>query len=108
MSFGYTCKSYFNYHIYINFISLFLAAKNTSYNFKKDNIPCNGKPHVGKITNYQTNIVSYFISCNKYRQGDRWHRYTKIKQDEVDIQLLQNLFTGSISVNIVSYYLIKD
>ena len=42
MSFGYTCKSYFNYHIYINFISLFLAAKNTSCNFKRDNIPYNG------------------------------------------------------------------
>ncbi|GBC18049.2 hypothetical protein GLOIN_2v1545568 [Rhizophagus irregularis DAOM 181602=DAOM 197198] len=78
--------------------TLFLAAKDTPCNFKKDNIPCNGGPHIGRITNYQTNIVSYFIGCNKYKQGDKWHRYIKIKQDEVDISLLQSLFTGSASV----------
>ncbi|RGB33580.1 hypothetical protein C1646_761569 [Rhizophagus diaphanus] len=78
---------------------LFLAAKDTPCNFKKDNIPCNGGHHIGRITNYQTNIVSYFIGCNKYKQGDKWHRYIKIKQDKVDISLLQSLFTGSASVH---------
>ncbi|PKK73608.1 hypothetical protein RhiirC2_823058 [Rhizophagus irregularis] len=78
--------------------TLFLAAKDTPCNFKKDNIPCNGGPHIGRITNYQMNIVLYFIGCNKYKQGDKWHRYIKIKQDEVDISLLQSLFTGSASV----------
>ncbi|UZO14123.1 uncharacterized protein OCT59_005591 [Rhizophagus irregularis] len=81
--------------------TLFLAAKDTPCNFKKDNIPCNGGPHIGRITNYQTNIVSYFIGCNKYKQGDKWHRYIKIKQDEVDISLLQSLFTGSASCSMI-------
>jgi len=83
-----------------------LAAKETPCNFKKDNIPCNGGPHIGRITNYQTNIVSYFIGCNKYKQGDKWHRYIKIKQDEVDISLLQSLFTGSASVSIIYFSLL--
>jgi hypothetical protein len=78
-----------------------LATKDTPCNFKKNNIPCDGRPRMGKVTNYQTNIVSYFISCNKYKQGDKWHRYIKIKQDEVDISLLQSLFTGTASVSIV-------
>ncbi|POG69781.1 hypothetical protein GLOIN_2v1776615 [Rhizophagus irregularis DAOM 181602=DAOM 197198] len=86
--------------------TLFLAAKDTPCNFKKDNIPCNGGPHIGRITNYQTNIVSYFIGCNKYKQGDKWHRYIKIKQDEVDISLLQSLFTGSASVSIIYFSLL--
>ncbi|CAB4381821.1 unnamed protein product [Rhizophagus irregularis] len=46
--------------------TLFLAAKDTPCNLKKDNISCDGKPHLGRVTNYQTNIVSYFIGCNKY------------------------------------------
>jgi len=76
-----------------------LAAKNTPCNFKKNNISCDGRPRIGKITDYQTNIVSYFIGCNKYKQGEKWHRFIKIKQDEVNISLLQNLFTGSASVS---------
>jgi hypothetical protein len=83
-----------------------LAAKDTSCNFKKDNIPCNGGPRIGRVTNYQTNIVSYFIGCNKYKQGDKWHRYIKVKQDEVDISLLQSLFTGSASVSIIYFSLL--
>ncbi|PKB95238.1 hypothetical protein RhiirA5_404684 [Rhizophagus irregularis] len=75
--------------------TLFLAAKDTPCNFKKDNISCDGKPRLGRVTNYQTNIVSYFIGCNKYKQGDKWHRYIKIKQDEIDVSLLQSLFTGT-------------
>jgi len=76
-----------------------LAAKDTPCNFKKNNISCDGGPRIGRITDYQTNIVSYFIGCNKYKQGDKWHRFIKIKQDEVDISLLQNLFSGSASVS---------
>jgi len=83
-----------------------LAAKDTPCNFKKDNIHCDGEPHIGRVTNFQTNIVSYFIGCNKYKHGDKWHRYIKIKQDEVDISLLQSLFTGSASVSIVYFTLL--
>lgn len=90
----------------LNFTSLFLATKDTPCNFKKNNIPCDGGPYVGKITNYQTNIVSYFIGCNKYKQGDKWHRYIKIKQDEIDIFLLQSLFMGSASVSIIYFSLL--
>ncbi|POG77570.1 hypothetical protein GLOIN_2v1545568 [Rhizophagus irregularis DAOM 181602=DAOM 197198] len=50
-------------------------SKNTPCNFKKNNILCNGRPHIGRITNYQTNTV-----------------------DSVDISLLQSLFTGFASI----------
>ncbi|CAG8707773.1 22846_t:CDS:2, partial [Rhizophagus irregularis] len=74
-----------------------MVTKDTPCNFKKDNISCDGKPRLKRVTNYQTNIVSYFIGCNKYKQGDKWHRYIKIKQDEIDVSLLQSLFTGTAS-----------
>lgn len=83
-----------------------MAAKDIPCNFKKDNVLCDGEPHIGRVTNYQTNIVSYFIGCKKYKYGDKWHRYIKIKQDEVDISLLQSLFTGSASVSIVYFTLL--
>jgi len=49
--------------------------------------------------------VTYFIGCNKYKQGDKWHRFIKIKQDDVDVSLLQSLFTGSAAVSIVYFLL---
>ncbi|CAB4436081.1 unnamed protein product [Rhizophagus irregularis] len=47
------------------------------------------------MTNYQTQIVTYFIGCDKFKQGDQWHRFIKIKPEEIDISLLQNLFSGT-------------
>jgi hypothetical protein len=81
-----------------------LAAKESVCTFKRDNIPCDGGPHVGKITNFQTNVTSYFIGCNKYQKDDRWHRYIKIKPEEIDVSLLQNLFMGNINVCIYLFY----
>jgi hypothetical protein len=88
------------------FISFFLATKETSCPFKRNNIPCDGGPQIGKITDYQTNVISYFIGCNKYQKNERWHRFIKVKPDEVDISLLQNLFAGSIPVSICNYFLL--
>ena len=87
------------------FISLYLAAKNTPCSFKKDNISCNGSSRIGRTTNYQTNIVTYFIGCNKYKQGNKWHRFIKIKQDKIDVSLLQSLFTGFAAISIIYFLL---
>jgi hypothetical protein len=88
------------------FISFFLAIKETSCPFKRNNIPCDEGPQIGRITDYQTNVISYFIGCNKYQKNERWHRFIKVKPDEVDISLLQNLFAGSIPVSICNYFLL--
>jgi hypothetical protein len=58
------------------------------------------------MTNYQTDFVSYFIGCKQYKPGDKWHRFIKIKQDEVDVSLLQSLFMGSASVSIIYFSLL--
>lgn len=77
-----------------------MAVKESSCPFKKaNNILCDGKAHIGRITNYQTQIVTYFIGCDKFKQGDRWHRFIKIKPEEIDVSLLQNLFSGTAPVN---------
>jgi hypothetical protein len=52
------------------------------------------------MINHQTQIVTYFIGCNKFKQGEKWHRYIKIKLEEIDIPLLQNLFSGTAPVSI--------
>jgi hypothetical protein len=49
----------------------FLAIKETSCPFKRNNIPCDGGPRIGRITDYQTNVLSYFIGCNKYQKNER-------------------------------------
>jgi len=77
-----------------------LAVKETSCPFKKDNISCNGGARIGKITNYQTQIVTYFIGCDKFKQNEKWHRFIKIKPEEIDISLLQNLIAGTAPVSI--------
>jgi hypothetical protein len=74
---------------------LYLAVKESGCTFKKDNIPCDGGSHIGKITDYQTSIASYFIGCNKYQKNEKWHRFIKIKPEEIDVSLLQNLFMGN-------------
>uniref|UniRef100_U9T8I9 Uncharacterized protein n=1 Tax=Rhizophagus irregularis (strain DAOM 181602 / DAOM 197198 / MUCL 43194) TaxID=747089 RepID=U9T8I9_RHIID len=78
---------------------LFLAVKKSSCPFKKENVPCDGGAHIGKITNYKTQIVTYFIECDKFKQNEKWHRFIKIKPEEIDISLLQNLFSGTVSVS---------
>jgi len=78
---------------------LFLAVKKSSCPFKKENVPCDGGARIGKITNYQTQIVTYFIGCDKFKQNEKWHRFIKIKPEEIDISLLQNLFSGTVSVS---------
>jgi hypothetical protein len=55
------------------------------------------------MTNHQTQIVTYFIGCNKFKQNEKWHRFIKVNSDEIDIPLLQNLFAGtatSVSISI--------
>ncbi|CAB5384542.1 unnamed protein product [Rhizophagus irregularis] len=61
-----------------------------------NNIHCDGGPRIGRITDYQTNVISYFIGCNKYQKNERWHQFIRVKPDEIDISLLQNLFAGFI------------
>ncbi|CAB4439614.1 unnamed protein product [Rhizophagus irregularis] len=65
------------------FKNLFLAVKESSCPFKKENIPCDGRTRIGRMTNYQTQIVTYFIGCDKFKQGDQWHRFIKIKPEEI-------------------------
>jgi hypothetical protein len=79
-----------------------LAVKESSCPFKKENIPCDGRARIGRMTNYQTQLVTYFIGYDKFKQGDQWHRFIKIKPEEIDISLLQNLFSGTASVSITS------
>ncbi|EXX73220.1 hypothetical protein RirG_062160 [Rhizophagus irregularis DAOM 197198w] len=62
--------------------------KESSCPFKKENIPCDGR------------ALTYFIGCDKFKQGDQWHRFIKIKPEEIDISLLQNLFSGTASVSV--------
>ncbi|PKY57455.1 hypothetical protein RhiirA4_478531 [Rhizophagus irregularis] len=71
--------------------------KKTSCPFKRNNISCDGGSQIGRITNYQTNVISYFIGCNKYQKNERWYRFIKVKPDEINISLLQNIFAGFIS-----------
>uniref|UniRef100_U9TK34 Uncharacterized protein n=1 Tax=Rhizophagus irregularis (strain DAOM 181602 / DAOM 197198 / MUCL 43194) TaxID=747089 RepID=U9TK34_RHIID len=82
------------------FERLFLAAKESSCPFKKDNnVSCDGKARLGKIANYQqTETTKYFIGCDKYKQNEKWHRFINIKPEETNISLLQQLFSGTASV----------
>ncbi|GBC07795.1 hypothetical protein RclHR1_00770008 [Rhizophagus clarus] len=47
---------------------LYLAVKESVCTFKRDNVSCEGGLRIGKITDYQTSITSYFIGCNKYQK----------------------------------------
>lgn len=80
-----------------------MAVKESSCPFKKDNIPCNGGALIGKTTNFQTHIVTYFIGCDKFKQNEKWHRFIKIKPEEIDLLLLHNLFAGTVSVSIIFF-----
>ncbi|CAB5357225.1 unnamed protein product [Rhizophagus irregularis] len=84
--------------------SLFLAAKESSCPFKKDNnVSCDGKARLGKIANYQqTETTKYFIGCDKYKQNEKWHRFINIKPEETNISLLQQLFSGTASIQELS------
>ena len=77
-----------------------MAVKKSSCPFKKENIPCDGRAHIGKITNYQTQIVTYFIGCNKFKQNEKWHRFININSEEINLSLLQQLFSGTAPVSI--------
>ncbi|CAJ0765086.1 2102_t:CDS:2 [Entrophospora sp. SA101] len=67
------------------------------------NITCDGSPYLRKITDYQTQIVRYFIGCDKYHQNEKWHCYAKLKQEELDVPLLKDLFEASAPVKEISH-----
>ena len=78
-----------------------MAAKQSSCSFKKDiNVFCDRKPCLGKIVNYQTETSKYFIGCDKYKQNEKWHRFIKINSEEINLSLLQQLFSGTAPVSI--------
>ena len=37
--------------------------------------------------------VEYFIGCNKWIKGEKWHRFIKVPED-IDLELLRDLFQG--------------
>ena len=83
-----------------------MAAKESFCPFKRNNISCDRGSRIGKIIDYQTNVTLYFIGCNQYQKNEKWHRFIKVKSDEIDISLLQNLFSGSIPVSIYNFFLL--
>ena len=35
----------------------------------------------------------YFIECDRWVKGERWHRFIKVSE-EIDLELLRDLFQG--------------
>ncbi|PKB94907.1 hypothetical protein RhiirA5_386365 [Rhizophagus irregularis] len=69
----------------------YLAAKSTTCKYKVNNQFCNDQAKLRKI------IINggeeFFIGCDKWIRGEKWHRYIKV-QEEIDLELLRDLFQG--------------
>uniref|UniRef100_U9T6F6 Uncharacterized protein n=1 Tax=Rhizophagus irregularis (strain DAOM 181602 / DAOM 197198 / MUCL 43194) TaxID=747089 RepID=U9T6F6_RHIID len=47
------------------------------------------------------NVTGWKNHMDAFSDGDQWHRFIKIKPEEIDISLLQNLFSGTASAIII-------
>ena len=74
--------------------------------FKQDGIPCDGKPKLINVKNYQTSTSNYIIGCDKYKFNDKYHRYKKVDPTTHDIALLRDLLNGKAVM--VSLFLILE
>lgn len=46
------------------------------------------------VKNANGRSEEYFIGCDKWIRGQKWHRYIKVNPEEIDLELLHNLFQG--------------
>jgi len=74
--------------------------------FKQDGIPCDEKPKLINVKNYQTSTSNYIIGCDKYKFNDKYHRYKKVDPTTHDIALLRDLLNGKTVM--VSLFLILE
>ena len=58
---------------------------------------CSGQPILCK-SRISQDVYQWFIGCSMFNIGDRWHRYTKIDCESIDIILLRDLFLGKNEV----------
>ena len=74
--------------------------------FKQDGIPCDRKPKLINVKNYQTSTSNYIIGCDKYKFNDKYHQYRKVDPTTYDIALLRDLLNGKTVM--VSLFLILE
>ena len=79
-----------NYFYIIN-TRLFLASQSSSCKYKSNNQLCNGKAKLRRTV--KNTGDEYFIGCDKWVKGEKWHRYIKVSE-EIDLELLRDLFQG--------------
>lgn len=78
-----------------NNIRFFLAAQSSICKYNPNNKHCDGKAKLRKmVKNADGRSEEYFIGCDKWIRGQKWHRYIKVNPEEIDLELLRNLFQG--------------
>jgi len=75
--------------------------------FRQNGIPCDGKPTLVNVKNYQTSTSKYIIGCDKHKINDKYHRYKIVDPTIYDIALLRDLLNGkAIMVSFDFIYII--
>ncbi|RIA94552.1 hypothetical protein C1645_817815 [Glomus cerebriforme] len=60
----------------------FLAVQSTACKYNSSNAPCNGRAKLRKLVKNAGQVEEYFIGCDKWVKGQKWHCYIKI-DDEI-------------------------
>lgn len=59
--------------------------------YKANNQICDGQARLRRMV--KNSGDEYFIGCDRWVKGERWHRYIKVSE-EIDLELLRDLFQG--------------
>jgi hypothetical protein len=97
-------RKFCNHLLKVNFMYLFILFTNFFNNIRfflavqssicKYNTHCDGKAKLRRMIKNAGQSEEYFIGCDKWIRGQKWHRYFKVNQEEIDLELLRNLFQG--------------
>ncbi|CAB4408423.1 unnamed protein product [Rhizophagus irregularis] len=71
--------------------TFFLATQSSTCKYKTNNQLCNGQAKLRRMV--KNTGDEYFIGCDKWNKGEKWHRFIKVSE-EIDLELLRDLFQG--------------